>query len=131
VRGATVGHMTALVQASLSHAERRALDRAVSALQRALGSRLRSVWLYGSRARGERPHPESDVDLLVVLDHFTWQDDWEVHRIVSAVAEAEDLSPVFFSTQTYDVERIAQRRDIKSFFIQEVDRDKIVLFGET
>ena len=70
------------------------------------------------------------MDLLVVLDHFTWQDDWEVHRIVSAVAEAEDLSPVFFSTQTYDVERIAQRRDIKSFFIQEVDRDKIVLFGE-
>lgn len=122
--------MTALVQASLSEAERRALDRAVSALQRALGPRLRSVWLYGSRARGERPHPESDVDLLVVLDHFSWQDDWEVHRIVSDAAEAEDLSPVFFSTQTYDVERIAQRRDIKSFFIQEVDRDKIVLFGD-
>ena len=70
------------------------------------------------------------MDLLVVLDHFSWQDDWEVHRIVSDAAEAEDLSPVFFSTQTYDVERIAQRRDIKSFFIQEVDRDKIVLFGE-
>jgi predicted nucleotidyltransferase len=123
--------VSALAEASLTDAERRALNQLVPTLEDEFGPRLRSVWLYGSRARGERPHPESDVDLLVVLDHFSWQDDWEVHRIVSAAAEAEDLSPVFFSTQTYDVERIAQRRDIKSFFIQEVDRDKIVLFGET
>ena len=32
------------------------------------GERLREVVLVGSRARGEG-HPESDVDLLVVLDH--------------------------------------------------------------
>ena len=122
--------MPALAEASLSPAERRALDRSVSALQREFGARLRSVWLYGSRARGETPHPESDVDLLVVLERRHWQDDCEVRRLVSDAAETEGLSSVFVSTQIYGVEEIAQRREIESFFIQEVDRDKIVLFGD-
>jgi predicted nucleotidyltransferase len=122
--------MSALAEASLSEAERRVLDRVASALEGEFGGRLRSVWLYGSRARGEAPHPESDVDLLVVLDRRHWTDDGEVIRVVWDVAEAEGVSPVFFSIQTYGVERIAQRRKIRSFFIQEVDRDKIVLFGD-
>ena len=33
------------------------------------GSRLRGIYLYGSRARGEA-QPESDVDVLVVLEDF-------------------------------------------------------------
>lgn len=123
--------MTALTAASLSDPERIVLDRAVTGLQREFAECLRSVWLYGSRARGEPPRPESDVDLLVVLERRQWQDDEVVHRVVWDSAESEGLSPIFFSTQTYDVERIAQRREIKSFFIQEVDRDKIVLFGES
>ena len=31
-----------------------------------LGPQLRAVWLYGSRARGETPRTDSDVDLLVI-----------------------------------------------------------------
>jgi predicted nucleotidyltransferase len=122
--------VTTLAEASLSDAERRALDGAIAALRREFGERLRAVWLYGSRARGEEPHPESDVDLLVVLEDRRWQDDWEVRRVVSTAAEAEDLSPVFFSAFVYSPDRLAQRREIHSFFIQEVDRDKIVLYGE-
>jgi predicted nucleotidyltransferase len=37
-------------------------------LQRLYGTRLKGVYLYGSYARGE-PDAESDVDVLVVLDH--------------------------------------------------------------
>jgi predicted nucleotidyltransferase len=33
------------------------------------GRRLRGIYLYGSFARGE-DDPESDLDLLIVLDHF-------------------------------------------------------------
>ena len=122
--------MSTLAEATLSDAERRALDEIVHRLRSEFGTRLRSVWLYGSRARGEKPHPESDVDLLVVLDSRTWEDEQRVRDAVwTAVGEAA-VSPVFFSTFVYDVARIAQRRQIKSFFIQEVDRDKIVLFGE-
>jgi predicted nucleotidyltransferase len=125
-----VKRVTALAEASLTDAERRALDRAVSELERAFGERLRAVWLYGSRARGERPHPESDVDLLVVLDHRTWADDWDAIGLVMDAAEAEGLNRLLFSARTYGLRELAQRREINSFFIQEVDRDKIVLLGE-
>jgi len=38
-------------------------------LERIYGPRLRGVYLYGSYARGE-VDPESDVDILVVLEDF-------------------------------------------------------------
>lgn len=122
--------MPALADASLTDAERRALDLAVTNLRAELGERLRSVWLYGSRARGEPPHPESDVDLLVVLDHYSWSQDTGAHDAVWRAQEEVGLDKVYLSTLFYDVDRLAQRREINSFFIQEVDRDKIVLHGE-
>ena len=53
------------------------MDSAIQSLLRELaaelrttyGSRLRGVYLFGSYARGEAD-PESDVDVLVVLDHI-------------------------------------------------------------
>ena len=122
--------MPALAEASLTDTERRALDLAVSNLRDELGERLRSVWLYGSRARGEPPRPESDVDLLVVLDHYDWVEDKGAHDAVWRAQEDVGLDKVFISTLFYDVDWLARRREIKSFFIQEVDRDKIVLYGE-
>lgn len=41
------------------------LDALLKSLQRALGDDLIGVVLYGSHARGN-PHPDSDVDLLVI-----------------------------------------------------------------
>ncbi|HEY4620712.1 MAG TPA: nucleotidyltransferase domain-containing protein [Gaiellaceae bacterium] len=122
--------MTALAEASLTLKERQVLDLLVPELRNVFGPRLRSVWLYGSRARGETPHAESDVDLLVVLDRRSMDEDHRVYDVVWNSAEEVGASPVFFSTLVYDVDRIAQRREIESFFIQEVDRDKIVLYGE-
>jgi uncharacterized protein len=39
-------------------------------LKQALGTHLRELWLFGSRARGEA-RPDSDYDLLVLVDHDT------------------------------------------------------------
>jgi predicted nucleotidyltransferase len=121
--------MPVLAETSLTAAERRALDLAVANLRAELGERLRSVWLYGSRARGEPPHPESDVDLLVVLDRYSWSEDAGAHDAVWRAQEEAGLDKVFISTLFYDVDWLARRREIKSFFIQEVDRDKVVLYG--
>jgi predicted nucleotidyltransferase len=123
--------MASLATASLSPAERRAVERFVGLLQEEFGPDLRAVWLYGSRARGERPGPESDVDLLVVAARGRLNDDLRVIELGYKAADAEGLNPAFFSTKLYDPDLIAQRREIRSFFFQEVDRDKIVLFGDS
>lgn len=122
--------MTALAEASLTDAERRTLDRLVALLAEAFGPRLRSVWLYGSRARGETPHEESDIDLLVVVDPERPEDR---RTVVGLAVDAESeigLRTVLLSPLVYSSERVAQRREIGSFFLQEVDRDKVVLYGE-
>lgn len=123
--------MSTLAEASLTDSERRVLDGLVRRLAEALGARLRSVWLYGSRARGESPHPESDIDVLVVVDPLLPDDDLVVIDLGWKAVDEEGLTGVFLSTHVYSSERLAQRRAIESFFIQEVDRDKIVLFGES
>jgi predicted nucleotidyltransferase len=122
--------MASLEHTSLTPAERRVVKRAVTLLEEELGADLRAVWLYGSRARGEPPQPESDVDLLVVASHDTRDDRLRIEQCVDRAAETEGANPFGFSVHVYEPERIAQRREIRSFFIQEVDRDKVVLFGE-
>ena len=73
------------------------------------GDRLRQVLLFGSWARGDA-HPESDIDLLVVLDEvesvwdelrrmdpILWRHSFENDTVISATPVAEaDLkrSPV-------------------------------------
>jgi predicted nucleotidyltransferase len=38
--------------------------------QRLYGDRLKGVYLYGSRARGEA-EPDADVDILIILDDWS------------------------------------------------------------
>jgi predicted nucleotidyltransferase len=123
--------MTSLAGATLSPLERRVLDHFVRLLVADFGPDLRSVWLFGSRARGEAPGPESDVDVLVVAARASLDDRFRVVRLVHEAADAEGANPAFFAVKLYDPERVAERRAIRSFFFQEVDRDKIVLLGES
>jgi predicted nucleotidyltransferase len=120
-----------LAEAALSDVEPRVLDRLVPALVERLGQRLRSVWLYGSRARGQPPSEDSDVDLLLVVEDADVEDEAELFWLLYDLAESEGANPVLFSARVYTPERLAKRRAIRSFFIQEVDRDKIVLAGES
>jgi predicted nucleotidyltransferase len=122
--------MTSFAATSLSPKESRVLERFVRLLQAELGAGLRAVWLYGSRARGEPPKPDSDVDLLVVSTRARSHDDLRIIELLIQAAEAEAVNPALFSAKLFDPERVAERRNIRSFFMQEVDRDKIVLFGE-
>jgi predicted nucleotidyltransferase len=117
-----------LAGATLSEAERNTVRRFVALIDDALGDDLRGLWLYGSRARGEVPREDSDVDLLLITTG-----DRERRRLAMDLSEtaalAEDESPFTYSVHVHDEEWLRGRREIESFFIGEVDRDKIVLAG--
>ena len=124
--------MPTLAQASLTEEERRVVERLVELMQERFRDRLRSVWLYGSRARGERPGPESDVDLLAIADRGAGDDDDVLTSILLVDQAAEELHvprPIV-SIKVHDRGWLEGRREIDSFFIREVDRDKVVLYGE-
>lgn len=114
--------------AQLTKSERRTIERFASRLDRALGSDLRALWLYGSRAR-RATHPESDVDLLVIAEGGRDRYGRIAGDLSEEAAIAEGESPFNYSVHVHDADWLRDRREIESFFIQEVDRDKIVLAG--
>lgn len=122
---ATVNRLNA---AQLTESERRVVERFASRMDNELGDDLRGLWLYGSRARGTA-HPESDVDLLVIADGGHDRYGRMAGDLSEEVAITEGESPFNYSVHVHDPEWLQSRREIESFFIQEVDRDKIVLAG--
>jgi predicted nucleotidyltransferase len=103
-----------------------------------VGEALLAVWLFGSRARGEAdlaetdPDRRSDVDLMVVVDPGVDASrlKWDLAARLEEIADEEGESPVWFSVLIYDSERLGERRRIRSFFLEEVDRDKVILLGD-
>jgi predicted nucleotidyltransferase len=126
----------ALASAALNGTERRVVERLVGRLRSELGSSLLAVWLYGSRARGEAdpsetdPDRRSDVDLLAIAEGGDERHGAAVNSLRFEVAESLGESPFFFSVKVMDPEWLRGRREIESFFIDEVDRDKLVLYGD-
>jgi hypothetical protein len=121
--------MTAVAETSLSGPERALVERFVEELRAALGAQLQAVWLFGSRARGERPSAESDVDVLVLVDDASWDGRMLVRGLLDDAARDLGLDALTwsFSVHVHTQAWLAQRREIRSFFIAEVDRDKVVL----
>jgi predicted nucleotidyltransferase len=117
-----------LAAAQLTESERRTVARLTARLREALGDDLRALWLYGSRARGQA-HDESDVDLLAIAEGGHARYGRLAGDLGEQVALAEGESPFAYSVHVHDPEWLRGRREIESFFIQEVDRDKIVLAG--
>jgi predicted nucleotidyltransferase len=118
-----------LAKATLSASERRVVTRFVNRLRDELGPDLIAVWLYGSRARGEKLHADSDVDLLVIAAGDGERQQRLALDLSEAAAVAEGESPFTYSVHVYDPDWLHGRREIESFFIGEVDRDKLVLAG--
>jgi predicted nucleotidyltransferase len=114
------------------------VERLLDWLRTEVGDDLLAVWLFGSRARGEAdlteidPDRRSDVDLMIVVrpgaDASRLK--WALAPRLEGIADEEGESPVWFSVLIYDSERLEERRRIRSFFLQEVDRDKVVLLGD-
>ena len=122
--------MPTLAEAQLREIERRVLQRLVSMLEREFGNDLFGVWLYGSTARGDARHEESDIDLMVVLGRtHSYADAKRALELTRQAARAEGASSSRFSTQVTDVAWVASRREIRWSFVEALERDKIVLAG--
>jgi predicted nucleotidyltransferase len=115
-------------EAALTEKERETVRLFASRLREALGDDLRALWLYGSRARGE-VHADSDIDLLVIADGGRDRYQRIAWDLSEEAAAALGESPFAYSVHVHDREWLQRRREIESFFIREVDRDKLVLTG--
>jgi predicted nucleotidyltransferase len=126
-----------LASAALNETERRAVARIVERLEADLGDDLLAVWLYGSRARGEADPEEthhdrrSDIDMMAIVGAGRDAADfkWDFIPKMIDIVEAEGDSPPYYSLHFHQVDWLIDRRRIRSFFFQEVDRDKLVLSG--
>lgn len=88
------------------------------------GDRLREIRLYGSAARGDWT-PESDIDVLVLLDHLTTADEeWIIGRAVALglFDSGYLLQPLFMTESDF-----SQLRRRERLFAGEVDREGIAL----
>jgi predicted nucleotidyltransferase len=121
--------MLTLAATSLGEDERALIARFVSDLRERLGDELHAVWLFGSRARGELPSEESDVDLLVLVDDASWDGRMRVRTVLDESARdlALDALPWSFSVHVHTPAWLVERREIRSFFVAELDRDKVPL----
>ena len=112
--------------ASLDHlhtTEQQAVLEFVRVLEERFNGLIRSVLLFGSKARAEST-PESDLDLLVVVE----SDDWRVHKQIRYLAADIclkydlNLSPRVWSTShKQEVEKL------QSLLYQNIQRDGINL----
>ncbi|HEV3070477.1 MAG TPA: nucleotidyltransferase domain-containing protein [Solirubrobacteraceae bacterium] len=124
-----IEHMLSLAEASLSPQERVLLERFAQELRARLGDGVHDIWLFGSRARGEQPGEDSDVDILVLVQDASWEARMWVRGLLDVAARELGMETVGwrFSIHVHTPVWLAQRRAIEAFFIAEVDRDKIAM----
>ncbi|OGO40080.1 MAG: hypothetical protein A2Z04_03185 [Chloroflexi bacterium RBG_16_57_9] len=112
-----------MLLANLSYQEASALQAYLRALQERFGHQLVDVLLFGSRARGES-HPDSDIDVAVILD----------------CADAQDLSlarelafdiwlnyQVVLSVRAMSLGRWQALADMQNLFYRNIQQDAISL----
>lgn len=119
--------MPALTDAALDERELALVHRLADVLRETYGDDLYGVWLYGSRARGERTHDESDIDVLVITR--SERDDEQLIPLTWGVLDELGIRGVPVDVRQRSLAWVEDRRRIDAFFLRELDRDKIVLYG--
>lgn len=74
---------------------------------------------------------DSDIDVLVLADDATWDAKLAVRGVLDAAARDLGLEALAwsFSVHVNTPQWLAERRALRSFFVSEVDRDKVVVTG--
>jgi hypothetical protein len=91
---------------------------------------LDAVWLYGPRARGERPQDESELRLLVLLRNSSRSSNrMTALELLWQAALAERATESYFSIRVSDRASPERRRAIEEFLAREVEPGGIALFA--
>lgn len=119
--------MATIDDTSLTADERTLLEHFARKLRLSGENAPVAVWLFGSRARGKRLHEDSDVDLLVIVPDDSWEAKSRIHDTLQEVARCLVLEPpaLSFSVHVHTPAWLAQRRELESFFVAEIDCDRV------
>ncbi len=110
---------------TLPRTARAPLDELVKSLGAILGTRLRSVIVYGSAARGEYKEGTSDLDVVVVVDDPSRA---VLATIANTLALARSAGGV--ETTLLTREEILRAADVFPLFYEDIQNSHAVLFGE-
>ncbi len=108
---------------SLSKHETDAVQAYLKALQQCVGGKLVDAFVFGSKARGES-HPDSDVDLMVILDQPTTDDLSEARGLAFDIWLAYQ---VFLSVRAMSYQQWQTLAALQSLFYRNALRDAIPL----
>lgn len=109
--------------ADLPQREQRALSRFVREVRAVFGARLADVRLFGSAARGDYG-PDSDLDVLVLIDGMTHEDLALTSRLASDAGLDEDvlISPLPMAT-----DHLARLRRTEQRLARDIDTEGVPL----
>jgi len=110
----------------LTEREQQAVADFQERLHRALPGQVDRIILFGSKARGDA-HPDSDIDLLVVLQDRTRA---AVEAVVEAQLGALDRTGVFVTPLIYSQQEAEEDQALGTPFMQNVAEEGIVIEGE-
>jgi predicted nucleotidyltransferase len=110
--------VTNLLAPPTEHAVRKALARFAGDVTRHYGRRLKGIYLFGSRARGDH-RPDSDADVAIVLEDGNWtpwEERWTLVRLAYAPSLDSGLGiqPWPFSATQWDSVDLAQTTKLVS-----------------
>ena len=82
--------MTLQLTALLQHHEQVAINSFLTRLHKEPGDRVFDSVLFGSKARGDS-QPESDIDILLIVDQEDWRFRHQISDIASGIALEYDV----------------------------------------
>jgi predicted nucleotidyltransferase len=82
--------MNELLDDLLTSQERQAVEAFVQALRQQYPDRIQQVLLFGSKARGDS-HPDSDIDLLILVDDDHWRFSHAIGKMAARVSLNRDV----------------------------------------
>jgi predicted nucleotidyltransferase len=112
---------------TITRQEREALDVLVRLLQKRFGEQLLDVVLFGSKARGDAT-PQSDVDVLIILDHPSARDQSDALGLSFDVWMETDI---FLSLRMKSSQAWEESAAMQTMFYRNVQQDGVSLLPMT